>query len=183
MTAIAYYDNKLYADRRIITTIEGSGHSAFSNKTKITIAEDRTYAFVKDGVLFDKQKIHQLAQFLFKQLSCTDPITLSEIKKNLKVVLMNDLIGVMEGATLLAIKGKCFKVTYTGFIELPKDQLLVSGSGQYAFFVDHLLGYPVDVIYQRIAKTIPTVSKVFDTVNIDTDLVEYSTPLTAFISG
>lgn len=179
MTVIAYYENKLYADRRIVTGAEGVGYAALANKTKITIADDKTYAFLKEGGLLDKQKIDELSKLILKQIHCTNPTQLPELKKQLMLSCCHLFIGTN---VLFAIKGKCFHVNALGTIkELPRDQLFVSGSGQVPFFADHQLGYSMDQIFHRVSKTTSLVSKEFDSLNIDTDLIEYSKPLSDYV--
>lgn len=178
MTVIAYYENKLYADRRIVTGADGVGYAALANKTKIAIADDRTYAFLKEGGLLDKQKIDELSKLMLKQIYCTDAKQLPELKKQLMLSCCHLFIGTN---VLFAIKAKCFHVSALGVIkELPRDQLFVSGSGQAPFFADHQLGYEMNQIFHRVSKTTSLVSKEFDSLNIDTDLVEYSKPLSDY---
>ncbi len=179
MTVIAYYKDTLYADRRIVTGADGVGYAALANKIKITIADNKTYAFLKEGGLLDKQKIDELSKLILKQIHCTDPTQLPELKKQLMLSHCHSFIG---ANVLFAIKGMCFHVNALGTIkELPRDQLFVSGSGQAPFFADHQLGYSMDQIFHRVSKTTSLVSKEFDSLNIDTDLIEYSKPLSDYV--
>jgi hypothetical protein len=108
----------------------------------------------------------------------TDAKQLPELKKQLMLSCCHLFIGTN---VLFAIKAKCFHVSALGVIkELPRDQLFVSGSGQAPFFADHQLGYEMDQIFHRVSKTTSLVSKEFDSLNIDTDLVEYSKPLSDY---
>ncbi len=177
MTVIAYYKDTLYADRRIVTGSEGVGYSALGNRTKITIADNKTYALLKDGELLDKRTADELANSIFELLFCHDKTLLPElIRKFTLKQIVNTSIGF--NGILFAVKGKCLHVSKIGvFRELNRDQLFVSGSGQSMFYCDHLLGYPVDKIFDRISKSTSLVSKEFDSINIDTDLVEYAKPL------
>ena len=86
MTVIAYYENKLYADRRIVTGAEGVGYAALANKTKLTIADDKTYAFLKEGGLLDKQKIDELSKLMLKQIYCTNPTQLPVLQETIRIL-------------------------------------------------------------------------------------------------